>query len=139
MGLKYETPIIPDKGRPMDKAVATARTYALGYMLRDLLLLPRVEPSADVDARDDRGHEPKRRAKADPIDALPADHVARELRSRFATDGTKSDVIASWKEVGVAFKSKQLNGELLDALTLHRDAAAQRVKGSETREPGQEG
>lgn len=138
--VEYDTPIVEGAGRPLDKATATARTYALGYFLRDLLLLPRVEAGTDVSARDDSGHVPGPRApRRDPIDALPADHVARELRSRFATDATKSDVVASWKEVGVAFKSKQLNGELLDALTFHRDAAAQRVKESEKREPGEEG
>lgn len=54
-----ETPVIPEKGRPEDKAVATAKTYDLGYVLRGLLLLPRVEEGADVDARDDRAKEPR--------------------------------------------------------------------------------
>lgn len=52
------TAIIPDKGRPMDKAEATALTYNLGYFLRGLLLLPRVEPGTQPDERDDRDHDP---------------------------------------------------------------------------------
>lgn len=57
-----ETPIIPEKGRPWDKALAAAKTYDLSYMLRSLLLLPRGEDeaSADVDSRDDRGWDKRR-------------------------------------------------------------------------------
>ena len=55
--IESETPIIEEKGRPFDKAVATAKTYDLGYTLRGLLLLPRVEE--EVDERDDRRYEPK--------------------------------------------------------------------------------
>lgn len=51
------TPAVTDNGRPQDKAVATALTYSLGYFLRTLLLLPRVDTEHDVDQRDDRGHE----------------------------------------------------------------------------------
>lgn len=54
------TPVIEEKGRPLDKAVATALTYNLGYFLRGLLLMPRVEEGTDVDQRDDRRHEPKK-------------------------------------------------------------------------------
>src|SRR5258707_6928030 len=54
--IESETPIVEDKSRPMDKAVATALTYNLGYTLRGLLLLPRVED--EVDQRDDRKYEP---------------------------------------------------------------------------------
>lgn len=51
-----ETPAVTDNGRPQDKAVATASTYSLGYFLRSLLLLPRVDAEHDVDQRDDRGN-----------------------------------------------------------------------------------
>lgn len=54
------TPVIVEKGRPADKAVATALTYSLGYFLRGLLLLPRVDEGHDVDKRDDRD-KPKAR------------------------------------------------------------------------------
>lgn len=56
--IEYDCPIVEQSGRPRDRAVATARTYTLGYALRDLLLLPRVEEGADADQRDDRHHEP---------------------------------------------------------------------------------
>lgn len=41
--LESETPVLPGKGRPLDKATAAAKTHDLSYMLRGLLLLPRVE------------------------------------------------------------------------------------------------
>ncbi len=52
-----ETPIIPEKGRPLDKALAAAKTYDLAYTLRSLLLIPRSDAlarDAEVDQRDDR-------------------------------------------------------------------------------------
>ena len=68
--MSQEWPIIPEKGRPMDKAVASAVTASLGYFLRDLLLMPRVDPADDLDSntRDSqpRGREnrPTRRNSA---------------------------------------------------------------------------
>lgn len=48
-------PVAPEKGRPIDKAVAAARTASLSYLLRDLLQIPRVEEGTDLDhdSRDD--------------------------------------------------------------------------------------
>lgn len=78
MELVSETPVIPEKGRPEDKAVATAKTYDLGYALRGLLLLPRVEEGADADQRDDRHREP--RAKQ-PRSAPPASPTPKPARA----------------------------------------------------------
>lgn len=47
-------PVIPDRGRPVDKAVAGAATTSLSYLLRDLLLMPRVDPEDDLAGREDR-------------------------------------------------------------------------------------
>lgn len=52
--LSAETAVVVEKGRPLDKAQATALTYNLGYFLRGLLLLPREDAEDGVDARDDR-------------------------------------------------------------------------------------
>lgn len=51
--LKSQTPIHEGKGRPFDKAVATAKTYDQSYTLRGLLNLPRVEEGMERDAQDD--------------------------------------------------------------------------------------
>lgn len=50
-----EWPIVPENGRPSDKATAAADTASLNYLLRDLLQLPRVEEGTDLDheSRDD--------------------------------------------------------------------------------------
>lgn len=57
-------PVIPEKGRPLDKALAAARTASLGYLLRDLLQLPRVEEGTDLDhdSRDQHRAPPQRQA-----------------------------------------------------------------------------
>lgn len=47
-------PVVPDTGRPLDKATAIADTLSLSYLLRDLLLMNRVDPSDDMNTRDDR-------------------------------------------------------------------------------------
>lgn len=54
--ISSETPIIPEKGRPLDKALAAAKTYDLAYTLRSLLLIPRSDAlarEAEVDQRRD--------------------------------------------------------------------------------------
>jgi hypothetical protein len=51
-----EWPVIPEPGRPFDKARAAADTASLGYVLRNLLLLPRVEKGTGLDD-DDRQHD----------------------------------------------------------------------------------
>ncbi len=54
MLLSDEWPIVPERGRPLDKAIASAKTSSLGYLLRDLMVAPRVLPGDDMDdsARD---------------------------------------------------------------------------------------
>jgi hypothetical protein len=52
--LSSSTEVMPEKGRPQDKAEAAASTLNLGYFLRDLLLLPREDAETSVDQRDDR-------------------------------------------------------------------------------------
>lgn len=49
MELSTHWPVVPEKGRPLDKALASARTTGLGYLLRDLLLAPRVDKEDDMD------------------------------------------------------------------------------------------
>ena len=49
-------PVVPGKGRPADKAHAGALTACLSYTLRDLLLIPRVDPSEEMDAEGRDAH-----------------------------------------------------------------------------------
>ena len=97
------TPVIPEKGRPLDKAQSTALTYSLGYTIRGLLLLPRVEPGTEVDARDtDRPPEPPRReapaaspevlgAYAAEVAAATSMEVLSSIYTRITQDGRLSE------------------------------------------------
>lgn len=49
---------VQERGRPIDKAEAGALTTALGYAIRDLLVLPRDDEQAAMDRRDDRDFPP---------------------------------------------------------------------------------
>lgn len=51
-------PIVEEKGRPLDKATAIAATASLSYLLRSLLLMPRIKSDDDMDRRDDTRHQP---------------------------------------------------------------------------------
>lgn len=55
-------PVVPEKGRPTDKANAAADTASLGYFLRDLLLVPRVDEATDLD-HESRDEAPRPAAK----------------------------------------------------------------------------
>lgn len=62
-------PIVETKGKPLDKALATALTSGLAYWLRDLLLIPRC--AEEMDKRDDAGHEPEKQGRGTPTEARP--------------------------------------------------------------------
>lgn len=67
------TPIVPENGRPMDKATAAALSYDLAYTLRGLLLIPRNAEENEVDQRSDV----KADVKPAPTEAAP---IANPLR-----------------------------------------------------------
>ena len=52
----FQYPVVPGKGRPLDKALSAALTTGLSYWLRDLFLLPRVDGN-EVDSRDDTNYQ----------------------------------------------------------------------------------
>lgn len=117
MDLDTETSVVPEKGRPQDKAEACALTYSLSYLLRGLLLLPRVED--EPDRRDDRPSESKAQ------DSKPATAQVTPLRrdwemftlgilGRLAAAATSTEVTAVAKEVHEAKPPK-----------VHRDRIAQ--------------
>lgn len=84
-------PIVPDKGRPIDKAVAGADTASLGYFLRDLLQIPRVDEGDDMDHDSrDRGRDRDRGAHDERPDprAEPASQEQRQtITAAFASLG----------------------------------------------------
>jgi len=92
MPLRYDMPIVPGKGRPMDKAASASASQALNYLLRDLLLLPRGERE-DVDGRDDSGYEHGRRAAAPQASAGA---VFARLQAKMRADGIDIDQLKAW-------------------------------------------
>lgn len=104
-------PVIPERGRPLDKAYAGALTTSLAYFLRDLLGMPRVDPEDDVAGREDREPEqqpakkPRRPlsgwiARADKrlaeLNLATPGSLTAHLRSLFARE--VGDDIATWPE-----------------------------------------
>jgi hypothetical protein len=98
--LRVVWPVCVEKGRPLDKATAAADTLSLSYLLRDLLLMDRVDPSDDVSHREDRPQQqpaPQQRPKRRP----PADGAELEQRLKD-------------RERGLVEKGLCRTGELLD-------------------------
>ncbi len=74
-------PIIPQQGRALDKATAAADTLSLSYFVRDLLLMPRVDPADEVNQR--RDEQPRQAApKKDKAAKPPPPANGVELRDR---------------------------------------------------------
>ena len=69
--IRAEMPVFEAKGRPMDKAVLGALTTSLSYVLRDLLLVPRVD-ELEIDNRPTDEPAPRR---------SPASPAARGVES----------------------------------------------------------
>lgn len=110
------TPVVSGKGKPDDKAEATALTYNFGYFMRGLLCLPRVDASEDVDQRDDRDYQPRsdarvtrgRKQKEMPRAVmLPSEMLARKqkdkLRERTREFSRLSLDEKGWRDVEKAF------------------------------------
>lgn len=101
--IESSTPLIPEKGRPYDKALAAAKTYDLAYVLRTLLLLPRGEPEADgVDSRDDsawqrgggRQRDDRREAPRQP--ARAPERAQEQAPAVSPAPAAASDAVRAW-------------------------------------------
>ena len=75
-------PVVVEKGRPIDKAVASALTTSLGYWLRDVLLLPREDGDGSMDSRNDASgtaeHGIRRAPTAATTPATPSPRAAAQ-------------------------------------------------------------
>jgi hypothetical protein len=74
--------VVVEKGRPIDKAVASALTTSLGYWLRDVLLLPREDGDGSMDSRNDASgtaeHGIRRAPTAATTPATPSPRAAAQ-------------------------------------------------------------
>lgn len=123
-----EQSVVEGTQRPADKAEATALTYNLGYFLRGLLMLPRVEEGTDVDQRDDSKNAPRKMAAPsapkvqlpevaletviEAIEALSADNVAQQSK-------VVADMAKLLSEKDKAEARKRFNAKI-DAITSAR-------------------
>lgn len=101
-------PIVPERGRPLDKATAAADTASLGYTLRDLLLLARVEKGTDLDDNSRDAEPPPQRQQrpivkpSAPNGKAPHDPSWEAARPGFCAElgkiGLSYDAVADWCE-----------------------------------------
>lgn len=95
-------PVVPENGRPLDKATAIAATLSLAYLLRDLCLIPRVSPDEDLPAREDRPRQAGA-AKSQPAPPQAPERPAAGLEARKARDRRIRPLMArcrySWADV----------------------------------------
>jgi len=108
LDMTTSTPVIPDKGRPGDKAEMAALTMNLSYFLRGLLLLPREDESSAIDQRDDRNYTPR---KAHPVIAgsVSNDYSAAKAAMDNATDLDALQTVATMIQ---SAKSRMTEGEV---------------------------
>jgi hypothetical protein len=120
--LSVSWPVIPDKGRPLDKAAGAAATSSLSYLLRDLLLMPRVDGEDDVAARED-----KPKAAAPAPDGPRADQIAKlkEYRAELAIGAEAWKAILEKRGVESAFHLTVAQADELVKALAHRVATKQ--------------
>lgn len=92
----FAMPSIPGAGRPIDKADASALTYATGYVMRGLLNLPRVEPGQQVDERDDTTVAKPGPKRGPSAEDKRAEAVAKVKASLAAVPGKDFGSLQAW-------------------------------------------
>lgn len=82
LSISFDSSVHQSKGQGLDKSDASAHTFLLNYMLRDLLLVPRVDKDVEVDARDDSGYDPSNKAQPATADlgSLDASSFIERMR-----------------------------------------------------------
>ena len=92
-----EFPAIPEKGRPLDKAVGSALTQSLKYTYRGVMGLDRID-DAEIDARDDTRHPEEQAAeqrRKTRTDSLKSEARALVKRCRELEDWTADEVVTA--------------------------------------------
>lgn len=78
--------VVPEAGRPEDKAEAAAVTSDLGYVLRGVLLLPRGMDTSPIEGRDDRDYRPEDDRTPEPAPVRYEVPAAAPSEARKAAD-----------------------------------------------------
>jgi hypothetical protein len=121
-----EWPALEQKGRPIDKAEGGALTTALGYAIRDVLMLPRDDDYADMDRRDDRDHKPANDVRREEPRREPKPEPQREQPAAAAPERTvvkdeppfRTDDQDEWTDLIERIKRGESVGQQLERSTL---------------------
>lgn len=111
-----EFPIVPDKGRPLDKALSAALTTAQSYYLRDLLLIPRVDE--EVDKRDDTNHQPPKQVAPQQTNMVASQVEILQVKDLLVATG--SDAEAFMAHLGIKDLDKMSKAQAQTGLALLR-------------------
>ena len=83
--------IIPERGRPFDKALGAAKTSDLGYSLRGYMMIPRgLSASDDIEQRDDTKYAPGK--KSAPRKQQPKTMAREDMLGIFKSAREKLDI-----------------------------------------------
>lgn len=105
-------PVVEDRGKPMDKAYATACTNFLGYAYRDILGLERVEAGTEMDDSDDSKHDPLlylRETYKDLLKSMTDEQREIVVRGMRTKGESKESLISVNKYMTDILASKQLD------------------------------
>lgn len=133
--LRQQWPIFVENGRGPDKAVAAALTASLGYFLRDLLLIPRVNSEDELDSdatfKAKQAEEaakqaaPKKKAATKKKSyGAEKDAALDEVRDRMKLLRLKPDDVAGW---AAKYDGKKSPAELSVAELVHLKESLQGV------------
>lgn len=125
-------PIVPDKGRPDDKALASALTSGLGYMLRDLLLMPRVDETDEMDHGSRQYEQPRWQSPQsphtppthEPVDCTepPEAEQPPPGKGAFVTPKLMTQLATAAKALGYASVSEFAGRPITSKTLLHEEA-----------------
>ena len=143
--IRADWPIVTGKGKPLDKALASARTSSLGYLIRDILIAPRVHPTDDMDhprwSKPEEKPAPKKAAPAPVKKAAPrAGQWSKPYQDALlACDGmpTPDEVTAICADVGKGAHPSDMDAKRIHGLIAYIATADGQARLSALRDRGQ--
>lgn len=133
-------PVIPERGRPLDKAFAVALTTSLSYLLRDLLQMPR-EDGTDMNQRDDRKAEPARPPEQNRNQTVAkptaTDPTLLQMHAKTIEEAESLEELSmAWKSVNVDSKANRITGHELGRLNALKETRKRELAGLPPGETG---
>lgn len=99
--MSHHMAVLPDKGRPHDKALCSARTVLLAYCYRDVLGIERPDSDDDIAGRDDTAYAtPKRTSQ--PINRQPISNGKPKTKNGKTPGQTLKEVLIATDQAATA-------------------------------------